>query len=174
MDLHDFSECTLYFDETISPEAQSLLLKAADSYAEGNAESLLLKAFFKEPESLTVLVGLYRFYYYKHQFVEALEVANRLLSISGRHLKFPKDWHKVGMSDLSEGIFYSIGMVRFYLLVLKGAGYLFLRQGEYQEGVQRLEKVMELDSHDRLGVKSLIQTVKGFYYKEQNIGVIHS
>ena len=53
-------------------------------------------------------------------------------------------------------------LVRFYLLALKGAGELNLRLGNMDLGIQMLEKVVELDSEDRLGVTALLNTVEGY------------
>jgi hypothetical protein len=50
-------------------------------------------------------------------------------------------------------------MVRFYLLALKGAAYLNFRMGKIDEGVRMLNKVIELDSNDRLGAKALMQAI---------------
>ena len=51
-------------------------------------------------------------------------------------------------------------LTRFYLMALKGAGYLKLRIGETRDGLARLEKVAELDADDRIGVRSLMQLAR--------------
>jgi hypothetical protein len=50
--------------------------------------------------------------------------------------------------------------MRFYLMALKGAGYLLLRSGDIRAGLARLEKVTELDTDDRLGVRALVQVAR--------------
>jgi hypothetical protein len=40
--------------------------------------------------------------------------------------------------------------------VLKAAGYINLRLGRLEQGRTMLEKLVELDSHDRLGGKALL------------------
>ena len=50
----------------------------------------------------------------------------------------------------------SMGLLRFYLLSLKGAGYLNLRLGRVNEGLEILQKLSEVDPHDRLHVKFLL------------------
>jgi hypothetical protein len=50
-------------------------------------------------------------------------------------------------------------MLRFYLMVLKATGYIHLRQGNASTGQAMLEKLVELDSHDRLGGKVLLDVL---------------
>jgi hypothetical protein len=64
------------------------------------------------------------------------------------------------MNRLAVGILQSMTLTRFYLMVLKGAGYLRLRTGDVGGGLERLLKVAELDSSDRLGVAALIEVAR--------------
>ena len=72
MDLLDFDPEPLYFDDPLPPEVEALLRAAADGYAEDEAEAHLMRAYFLAPEQLTVLVALYRYFYYRHALDEAL------------------------------------------------------------------------------------------------------
>ena len=67
MDLHDFECKDMYFDEPISEEVEVLIDQAAEAYATGNAEQYLLRAYFLSPENLSVLVAMYRYFYYDHR-----------------------------------------------------------------------------------------------------------
>jgi hypothetical protein len=64
------------------------------------------------------------------------------------------------MNRLAVGILQSMTLTRFYLMLLKGAGYLRLRTGDVGGGLERLLKVAELDSSDRLGVAALIEVAR--------------
>ncbi|HNI49426.1 MAG TPA: hypothetical protein PLN96_16265, partial [Zoogloea sp.] len=79
MDLLDFSECKLYFEEDLPPEAEEMLAQASREYGQPDAEIALLRANLMVPDNLTVLVGLYRFYFYQHRLEEALRVAERAM-----------------------------------------------------------------------------------------------
>lgn len=160
MDLLDFDAQLLYFDEPLSGEAEGLLEAAARAYGGEEAEWLLLQAYFLEPEHLTVLVALYRYFYYQHRYRDALRVAERTIAIVGRRLGLCRDWRELSMPKLGPAVMRSMTLTRFYLMVLKGAGYLELRLGDVESGLARLEKVMELDSDDRLGVRSLVQLAR--------------
>ena len=81
MDLLDFEAESLYFDEPLKQEAQRCIEQAAASYGTVQAEGLLMRAYFLEPEHPSVLVALYRYFYYRHQLADALLVADRVLRV---------------------------------------------------------------------------------------------
>lgn len=159
MDLQDFESQLMYFDRPMTEEISELLKSAAEAYGEGKAEPLLLKAFDIDPDNLSVLVALYRFYYYQHRYEQALDIAHHVMAVVAPTISFPGSWSNLDFRDLANGILSSFTMVRFYLLALKGAAYLNLRMGNVEVGVNMLNKVIELDSKDRLGAKSLLQAM---------------
>lgn len=160
MDLLDFEQTELYFDEPLSAEVAQLLQDAGGSYGCGETESKLLLANFMAPRQLTVLVALYRYYYYQHRLEDALLVAECTLAVAGRQLQFPYNWMHLRIANVSAGVMHSMGLVRFYLMVLKAAGYVNLRLGNHTEGQAMLEKLVELDSHDRIGGKALLEVIR--------------
>ncbi|MBK6744760.1 MAG: hypothetical protein IPG66_18130 [Hydrogenophilales bacterium] len=159
MDLMDFDQPQLYFDDPLAPEVETLLLEAGAAYAEGDAEILLLRAYLQAPEQLVVLVALYRYYFYQHRLGEALKVAERAMAVSGRRLGLPSEWQRLHPEHIGHAVLRSMGLLRFYLMVLKAAGYIELRLGHADNGQAMLEKLTELDSHDRLGGKALLNLV---------------
>lgn len=163
MDLLDFSEKSLYFDEPLAEQAVMFIEQAAAEYGNSNVEPLLLEAYKIAPEHLTVLVALYRYYYYQHRLEDALNIAHQALAVSGRRLSFPAQWFQLSDAHLGAGALVSMGMVRFYLLALKAAGYLNLRLQKWQTAVDMLSKVSELDEADRLGVNALLQIARSVH-----------
>lgn len=159
MDLMDFDQAGLYFDEPLAPAVQGLIAEAGAAYADPAAEALLHKAYFLAPEALMVLVALYRYYFYQHRLDDALIVAGRCLAIVGRRLGFPDEWTRLHPDFLGQAVLRSMGLLRFYLSVLKATGYVNLRLGRMAEGRAQIEKLIELDSHDRFGGKALLDTV---------------
>lgn len=160
MDLLDFEAQALYFDDPLAESVAALLQRAADAYGTTEAEHLLLRAYFREPEHLTVLVALYRYFYYQHRYDDAFTVAERAMAVAAGRLELRRDWRELTLSALGGCILRSMTLTRFYLMALKGSGYLKLRAGETQEGLERLEKVAELDTDDRMGVRSLVQLAR--------------
>lgn len=159
MDLLDFNGEAMYFDEPVTPEVESLLAQAAVRYGNGpedlGAEHALLRAYFLEPQHLTVLVALYRYFYYRHSYPEALMTADRAIAIAASRLCLPERWQDISEADLGRGVLVSMTLTRFLLLALKGSGYLLLRLGEPAGALERLEKISEIDTSDRLGIREL-------------------
>ncbi|MGW8310992.1 MAG: hypothetical protein ACWGNB_08000 [Thiogranum sp.] len=160
MDLLDFEAESLYFEDALPAEVAGLLDEAAGAYAEQGAEQPLLRAYFLQPEHLTVLVALYRYYYYQHRYPDAFLVAGRAMDIVARQLEWGSDWQALSSQSLGGAAAKSMTLVRFYLMALKGSGYLKLRMGETDDGLARLEKVAELDTDDRMGVRSLVEIAR--------------
>ncbi|MCG6860396.1 MAG: hypothetical protein LJE70_03810 [Chromatiaceae bacterium] len=156
MDLLDFDGETMYFDHPLSSRVEALLDKAALHYGELEAELSLMQAYFLEPEHLTVLVALYRYFYYRHRYAEALIVAERAIAQTATQLGLSADWHSLSRGDLGHAVPVSMTLTRFLLLALKGSGYLAMRLGDASSALARFEKVVELDTSDRLGMKELL------------------
>jgi hypothetical protein len=159
MDLLDFDQAELYFDEPLAQDVARLLAAAADKYGSDEAESLLLRANLLAPQHLMVLVALYRYYFYQHRLDDALLVAESALAVAGRRLEFPETWVYLREANVGAGVIRSMGLVRFYLMVLKAAGYINLRLGHVEAGQAMLEKLVELDSHDRIGGRALLEVL---------------
>jgi tetratricopeptide (TPR) repeat protein len=159
MDLHDFDGSGLYFDEPQSAEVAECMRLASSGYAQGRAEQPLLQALALAPNDLGVLVGLYRFYFYQHRFTEALGIAARALPYVGSRLALPTSWRELRPAHLAQVDARDVGLLRFYLLVLKGAAYLCLRIGHFEQGKAMLNKLVELDAHDRLGARQLLSVL---------------
>lgn len=168
MDMQDFEVGELYFNEPLTHEASQCLECAAEQYAEGEAEWSLMRAYFLEPEHPMVLVALYRFFYYQHRLEEALMVAERVLAVFAERLELPDDWREITELRIGSGVMISMALIRFYMLALKGAGYLEFRLGRYDSAIERLEKVAELDSRDRLGAKSLLSVARDALGREES------
>ncbi|MDP2882979.1 MAG: hypothetical protein Q8N89_15540 [Azonexus sp.] len=162
MDLLDFSDCKLYFEDELPAEAERLITQAARDYGDPAAELALLRAHLLAPEHLTVLVSLYRYYFYQHRLDEVLIVADHAKRISARHLGIPNDWRLINEAQLGSAATTSFGLLRFYLLTLKAESVVLLRLGRIAESRDRLTKLAALDSRDHLGAAKLLEVVDEF------------
>lgn len=157
MNFLDFEGEQLYFDVPVSDEVGRLLELASEAGRDDRAEGYLLRAYFLEPEHLTVLVALYRFFYYKQRFDDALLVADRSLHSAARQLGLRSSWQTMSLSELGHGVLVSMGLTRFYLHALKASGFMLLRMQNIDEALQRLYKLSELDPSDQFGASMLIE-----------------
>ena len=167
MDLLDFSDCKLYFEDALPAEAERLIARAAAEYGDPEAEMSLLRAHLLAPENLSVLVGLYRYYFYQHRLEDALVVAERAMQLSGRHLGLPTDWNLLDETRLGSAAKNSFGLLRFYLLALKAASVVLLRLGQISASRARLSKLAGLDSRDQLGAGKLLEVVNEFQQSDE-------
>jgi hypothetical protein len=167
MDLLDFSDCKLYFEDALPAEAERLIAQAASEYGDPAAELSLLRAHLLAPENLSVLVGLYRYYFYQHRLEDALVVAERAMQLSGRHLGLPTDWNLLDETRLGSAAKNSFGLLRFYLLALKAASVVLLRLGQISASRARLTKLAGLDSRDQLGAGKLLEVVNEFQQSDE-------
>ena len=160
MDLLDFNGEEMYFDTPVRPEVADLITLAATRYGEPEAEHSLLRAYFLQPEHLTVLVALYRYFYYRHGYAEALLVADRAIRLAADRLGIPRDWRALSKDDLGKAVLESMTLTRFLLLAIKGSGYLQLRLNDAAGALERFEKVVEMDTNDRLGMSELVSLAR--------------
>jgi len=164
MDLLDFTDCNLYFEDALPAEAEALLDQASAEYGEPGAETALLGAYALAPRNLTVLVGLYRFYFYQHRMEDALHVADQAMSVSGSTLGLPADWrHLTPACVAAAAADRQFALLRFYLLALKAASIVLLRLRRIDEAKARLKMIATLDSKDHLDSAKLLEVIAEFH-----------
>jgi tetratricopeptide (TPR) repeat protein len=159
MDLLDFEAQGLYFEQPDVAGVEELIAKAAENYAGGNAELSLLQAYFIAPESLNVLVALNRFYYYQHRLEEALTATTKALTVIRPTIAFPEDWQNLKTSHITDAPAALLTKVRMYLFTLKAIGFLNMRLENLDLSQAIFEKLVELDSKDRIGAQGLLELV---------------
>jgi len=159
MDLLDFEAQGLYFEQPDVAGVKELIATAAENYAGGDAELFLLQAYFLAPESLNVLVALNRFYYYQHRLEEALAATSKALVVIRPTITFPEDWQDVQISHITEAPADLLTNVRLYLFTLKAIGFLNMRLERLDLSQAIFEKLVELDSKDRIGAQCLLELV---------------
>lgn len=157
MDLLDFEAQGLYFEQPDVAGVKELIATAAENYA--NGELFLLKAYFLAPESLNVLVALNRFYYYQHRLEEALAATAKALVVIRSSTAFPEDWRELQLSHITDAPVESLTQIRLYLFTLKAVGFLNMRLDNLDLSQSVFEKLVELDSKDRIGARGLLELV---------------
>ena len=159
MDLLDFEAQGLYFDEPDAAGVKEMIAAAAENYASGEAELPLLKAYFLAPESLNVVVALNRFYYYQHRLEDALAATLKALAVIRPLIDFPDDWRDLQAGHLSEARAELLTQVRLYLFTLKAVGFLNMRLNNLDLSQAIFEKLVGLDSKNRIGAQGLLELV---------------
>jgi tetratricopeptide (TPR) repeat protein len=143
----------------LPPEAEDHLWQAGLSYhLDDVAERHLRDAQALAPGHAAVLIGLYRFYFYKGRLAEALEIAELCLAKATRENNLSADWRAVSPGDASFDR-YEAMLPRFFLFTLKGYAYLQMRLGNLDEGRAAILKLLELDPSDKIGARVLLDVL---------------
>lgn len=160
MDLLKFEPTGMYYDEPAPAEVAALIEAASRARGAADAEGKLRQAEHLAPRNLSVLVALYRFYFYGHRMSAALSVAEKALDVVAKRLRFDPLWHHVAPQDIARAMAEQPELARFYLHTLKGAGYLLLRLGLHDKGLSRLDHIAGVDPQDRLGAAALASVAR--------------
>ena len=148
------------FGGGLPPEAESLLHQAGLSYDQAEtALAHLREARRLAPNHVAVLIGLYRFFFYKGRLVEALDVARTCLLRAAIDNSLPLDWRLVRPGQAAFASF-DAPMARFFMFVLKGYAYLNMRLGDIEEGRAAVGKLLELDPTDKVGAAILLAVLE--------------
>jgi tetratricopeptide (TPR) repeat protein len=140
----------------LPPQVERLLGAAGEAYhCEEEAERCLNEAYALAPDHAAVLIGFYRFYFYKGRLGEALGIARLCLAKAARETGLSGDWWLVGRDDADFGSFEAV-LPRFFMFTLKGYAYLLMRLGQFAEARLAIMKLIELDFRDRIGAKVLL------------------
>lgn len=140
--------------------AERELRRAGQSYQMTEvALAHLREAEALAPEHPAVLIGFYRFYFYKGRLTEALAVAERCLAKSARDNGFAADWRQVSADEADFGRYDAV-LARFFLFTLKGYAYLQMRVGNLAEGRAAAAKLIELDPADKIGARVLLDVAE--------------
>jgi tetratricopeptide (TPR) repeat protein len=143
----------------LPPEAETELRLAGVAYQRDEAaERHLYRAKALAPEHPAVLIGFYRFYFYKGRLDDALVIARLCLLRAARDNALDPDWRKVEPEDADFGS-YDAMLPRFYLFTLKAYAYLKLRLGDLDEGGDAARKVLALDPADKVGAGVLLDVL---------------
>jgi len=148
------------FGGGLPPEAERLLKEAGASYVDSDlALAALREARRLAPDHAAVLIGLYRFFFYKGRLKEARDIAETCLLRAAIDNSLPLDWRLVQRGQ-AEFASFDAPLARFFMFVLKGYAYLNMRLGDLDEGRAAVEKLLGLDPSDRVGARLLLGVLK--------------
>ena len=147
------------FGGGLPQKAANALEQAGLSYADAEkAEAFLREAEAAAPHHFAVLIGFYRYYFYKGRLTEALAIGKRCLTKTAREKNFATDWREVRAEDAAFGSYDDV-MARFFMFCLKGYAYLHMRLGDLEEGRAAAEKLLQLDPTDRINARLLLDVL---------------
>jgi len=136
---------------------QQLRLASLAYQDSARAEMHLAIAKAIAPNNAVVLVGEYRYYFYKARLTDALKVASDCLLTVSAELNIPANWQDT--TPAHADFLGDEPAHRFYLFVLKAYAYLLLRLNRLAEGALVAEKLLELDPANKVGGQVLLDVL---------------
>lgn len=147
-----------YWGGDLDPEAERALHRAALLWLDDAAsEAEIRRAQALAPGHLAVLLGAYKYFFYKTRLDDAAPLALECIAYGARQLNAPADWRQV---EAHHGAFDTLeAWPRFFLFSLKAYGYVLVRLGRIEEGRAAIAKVVELDVKDMTGSARLLMVI---------------
>jgi len=147
-----------YWGGDLPVEAERALHLAARNWTDDAlSEAYIKRAQELAPGHLAVLLGAYKYYFYKNRLEDALPLALACVAYGARQLNIPADWRQVSPEDAEFGEL--LPFPRFFLFSLKAYGYVNVRVGRMEEGIAALEKVAALDGAGRMDCQRLLTVI---------------
>ena len=127
----------------VEPEIKQLLLLASENWEyTGLAEKYIREALFKAGNNLDVLVGAYRFFFYKHQPATALSIAQQVLVAIASQENLPIDWSQLKPILITRK---QEPNIRLYLNAYAAKGLILAQLGKLESAKVVSERVREID-----------------------------
>ncbi|AFY78853.1 MAG: hypothetical protein IGR93_10920 [Hydrococcus sp. C42_A2020_068] len=127
----------------IPEDIKNLLVLASENW-ENTAESqkYVNEALAKAEDNLDVLVGAYRFFFYKNNSEMAIKIAEKVSKKLKQENNLPDEWEKL-QPILAER--KNESPIRMYLNAYAAQGFLLARLGKIEEAKEITERVKEID-----------------------------
>lgn len=127
----------------VESDIKQLLVLSADNWENtALAEKYIQEALFKAGDNLDVLVGAYRFFFYKNKPEAALQIADRVLQIVRERENLPTRWEQLEPILVSRKNEPSL---RLYLNAYAAKGLIFAKLGKLEEAKLVTERVKNID-----------------------------
>ena len=127
----------------VAPEIKQLLLLASENWEYTDlAEKYIREALSQAGNNLDVLVGAYRFFFYKHQPATALSIAEQVLQLISTTENLPIEWSQLKPFLLTHK---QEPNIRLYLNAYAAKGLILAQLGKLESAKLISERVREID-----------------------------
>jgi hypothetical protein len=127
----------------VDPFIKQLLLAAADSWNDpARSQDYMNQAIANPDISLDVLVAAYRYFFYRHNDLLALQVAQRVMAQIQTNESLPPTWEQLKpiLADRRDD-----PTLRLYVNAYAASGLIWARLGELDRAKEIAEQVREID-----------------------------
>ncbi len=138
-------------------EVKHLLVAAANTWEDtAQSQFYINQALAIAHHSLDVLVAAYRYFFYKHNDVAALQIATQVLERISALEAFPDDWDELApiLSQRKDE-----PVIRLYLNAYAASGLIRARLGELDAATIITSRVSELDDKREFGATTVLHVL---------------
>jgi tetratricopeptide (TPR) repeat protein len=133
----------------VPEDIKDLLILAAKNWEDtAESEKYMQQALAKTEDNIDVLVAAYRYFYYKNNYLLALETAVKVINKIHNSEKLPDDWQQLKPILVSRKDNPSI---RLYLTAYAASGLVLAKLGEIEQAKEISARVKEVDDKKEFG-----------------------
>ncbi len=129
----------------VAEDVQQLLILASNNWENTPlAQQYINEALDKGGDNLDVLVGAYRFFFYKNQPEIALTIAKKVLNIIAQTENLPLEWEQLKPILVRR---QEESLIRLYLNAYAAQGFVLAKLGQLEQAKLITERVKEIDEN---------------------------
>ncbi|MEA5508184.1 hypothetical protein VB715_00250 [Crocosphaera sp. UHCC 0190] len=129
----------------VSEDVKQLLILATDNWQNTIlSEQYINQALEKEGNNLDVLIGAYRFFFYKNKPEIALKIAKKVLRIIQETENLPLEWEQLKFILVER---QNESSIRLYLNAYASQGFILAKLGQVEAAKLITERVKTIDEH---------------------------
>ncbi|WP_341525259.1 hypothetical protein WKK05_21985 [Nostoc sp. UHCC 0302] len=138
----------------VPDDIKKLLILAAQTWENtSESEKYIQEALAKTGENTDVLVAAYRFFYYKNNYVLALQTTDKLLDKIKEAEKFPDDWDELQPILVNR---QEDPQIRLYLNAYAASGLVLAKLGAIEQATKISARVKEIAQNNDFGAGFLL------------------
>jgi tetratricopeptide (TPR) repeat protein len=127
----------------VDSQVKQLLILASDNWENTElSEQYMNEALAKAGNNLDVLIGAYRFFFYKSKSEAALKIATQVMQIIKQQENLPTEWEQLQPILNSRK---NEPAIRLYLNAYAATGFIFAKLGRLEEAKIVTERVKKID-----------------------------
>lgn len=140
------------------PEAKEKLYRAVLSWEKcKEAEGYIEQALEIAGENLDVLTSAYRFFFYRHDYSKAMDIALRVMELVRKEKNMPEEKEEL-LTYLRENM--EDYRVRLYISACTACAFILLKLGSVEDAREILSALQELDHKSEFGVPVLLDLMR--------------
>ncbi|NER28891.1 MAG: hypothetical protein F6J89_14945 [Symploca sp. SIO1C4] len=137
----------------VPKDIKSLLLLAAENWENTcESEQYINQALSQAGDNTDVLIGAYRYFFYKKNYPMALKIAEKVLEKVKRLEKLPDDWQQLKpiLSSRKDD-----PNIRLYLSTCVASGFVLARLGELEKARELTQRVKEISDTSEFSASTI-------------------